>query len=165
MIPYLIHSAKGTTWKDHKYVHKENGVYFYKDAKTKKDNDNHKIAKSNKYGLETLFDKIEEAKEYYENLADEKRKEYEENPLKFIMNNPDIVKAYVKQGFRKYSRQYINEFKEGMNEAIQQGTDYVKDKIDSGMVYAQNLVFQNENRKKEFDKDIPSNIDWTKKRN
>lgn len=26
---YLIHSAKGSTWEDHKYVKKVNGVYFY----------------------------------------------------------------------------------------------------------------------------------------
>lgn len=26
---YLIHSAKGTTWKNHKYIKKENGKYIY----------------------------------------------------------------------------------------------------------------------------------------
>ena len=26
---YLAHSAKGTTWKDHKYIRKENGRYIY----------------------------------------------------------------------------------------------------------------------------------------
>lgn len=30
---YLIHSAKGTTWSNHKYVKKENGKYYYKDEK------------------------------------------------------------------------------------------------------------------------------------
>ena len=33
---YLIHSAKGTSWekKDHKYIRKENGKYYYKENKS-----------------------------------------------------------------------------------------------------------------------------------
>lgn len=31
----LTHSAKGTTWKDHKYVKKINGVYYYAKDKIK----------------------------------------------------------------------------------------------------------------------------------
>lgn len=30
----IIHSPKGTTWKDHKYFKKENGKYYYKDELT-----------------------------------------------------------------------------------------------------------------------------------
>lgn len=30
MTGYLIHSAKGTEWKDHKYISKDNGRYVYK---------------------------------------------------------------------------------------------------------------------------------------
>lgn len=32
----LIHSAKGTTWKDHKYIKKENGRYFYTNKGSKR---------------------------------------------------------------------------------------------------------------------------------
>jgi hypothetical protein len=33
---YIAHSAKGTTWKNHKYIKKINGVYYYaKDAASK----------------------------------------------------------------------------------------------------------------------------------
>ena len=31
----LSHSAKGSTWKDHKYIKKENGRYYYKNETTK----------------------------------------------------------------------------------------------------------------------------------
>ena len=33
---YLIHSAKGTSWekKDHKYIRKENGRYYYEENKS-----------------------------------------------------------------------------------------------------------------------------------
>ena len=33
---YLVHSAKGTSWekKDHKYIRKENGKYYYKENKS-----------------------------------------------------------------------------------------------------------------------------------
>lgn len=33
---FLVHSAKGTSWekKDHKYIRKENGKYYYKENKS-----------------------------------------------------------------------------------------------------------------------------------
>ena len=33
---YLVHSAKGTSWekKDHKYIRKENGKYYYEENKS-----------------------------------------------------------------------------------------------------------------------------------
>ena len=33
---YLVHSAKGTSWekKDHKYIRKENGRYYYEENKS-----------------------------------------------------------------------------------------------------------------------------------
>lgn len=33
---YLAHSAKGSTWKDHKYIKKEGGRYYYADEKGNK---------------------------------------------------------------------------------------------------------------------------------
>lgn len=33
----LIHSPKGTTWKDHKYIKKENGRYIYDARKIRQD--------------------------------------------------------------------------------------------------------------------------------
>lgn len=32
MSNYIVHSAKGSTWKNHKYYKKENGTYFYSQA-------------------------------------------------------------------------------------------------------------------------------------
>lgn len=37
MSNYLIHSKKGTTWKNHKYLRIENGKYIYEDSKTIED--------------------------------------------------------------------------------------------------------------------------------
>lgn len=33
---YLAHSAKGSTWNNHKYIKKENGRYYYADEKGNK---------------------------------------------------------------------------------------------------------------------------------
>lgn len=29
---YLLHSAKGSTWKEHKYIQRKNGTYYYPDS-------------------------------------------------------------------------------------------------------------------------------------
>lgn len=39
---WLIHSAKGTTWKDHKYIRKEGNRYFYKNSSDRNELDKKK---------------------------------------------------------------------------------------------------------------------------
>lgn len=38
MRSYLVHSAKGTSWSNHKYIKVENGKYIYKDSSNKDTN-------------------------------------------------------------------------------------------------------------------------------
>lgn len=56
---YLMHSAKGSTWKNHKYIKKVNGVYYY--AKDKVSKAAGKVAEVTKDALG--FDEEEKAKD------------------------------------------------------------------------------------------------------
>lgn len=62
----LFHSAKGTEWKNHKYIKKENGRYYYKDT------DKGRSKKSKDELLEELNDVQERMR-----MCDEKAKEFD----------------------------------------------------------------------------------------
>ena len=116
----LVHSAKGTTWKDHKYIKKVDGRYIYDTKTNSKRSDEQKK-------LETLANKweteYESAKDEFERISDENEKagnelSYLENQL-FLLNknrktsnvtgkearlNREIIKA--KDALARSNREY-----------------------------------------------------------
>lgn len=175
---YLKHSAKGTTWKDHKYVKKENGVYYYKTAKEKSDK-NEKITKNNGSGDSnqqignegwSLEGFINDKKDYYQNLANEKISEFNQNSFYFITNpeNRDTVVAVATMYARKYAFKPLKEFCQEMDSKIDQGKQYVNNLITAGANQAiQNIkdtYTQSTSTYKPLENKSSSNTDWTKKR-
>lgn len=83
----LVHSAKGTTWKDHKYIKKVDGRYIY-DSKInggRSDEQRKRETLANKWEAE-----YESVKDEFERVADENEKignelSYLENQL-FLLN-------------------------------------------------------------------------------
>lgn len=80
----LMHSPKGTTWKDHKYIKKIDGKYIYKEAKEVVSSAGEKVIDAGKdisWGLETFSKNIKD--EYWKKMGTvldkigEKRLEHE----------------------------------------------------------------------------------------
>lgn len=82
---FLSHSAKGTVWKDHKYIKKENGRYYYAD--------DNKISKTSSDELMDEIDAIQQQMAF----CDQKAKEYDE----LAKSNPDEAAEYKAQA-KKY---------------------------------------------------------------
>lgn len=82
---FLSHSAKGTVWKDHKYIKKENGRYYYADDK-----------KVSKMSSDELMDEIDAIQQQMA-FCDQKAKEYDE----LAKSNPDEAAEYKAQA-KKY---------------------------------------------------------------
>ena len=107
---FLSHSAKGTVWKDHKYIKKENGRYYYADDK--------KVSKTSSDELMDEVDAIQQQMAF----CDQKAKEYDE----LAKSNPDEAAEYKAQA-KKY-RDEIERLN-GEREQIAKGLEK-KDKHD-----------------------------------
>jgi len=107
---FLSHSAKGTVWKDHKYIKKENGRYYYADDK--------KVSKTSSDELMDEVDAIQQQMAF----CDQKAKEYDE----LAKSNPDEAEEYKAQA-KKY-RDEIERLN-GEREQIAKGLEK-KDKHD-----------------------------------
>lgn len=107
---YLIHSAKGSTWEDHKYVKKVNGVYFYPpgydkgrtiDSEKAKELMRNARDKVLKKGSETTSEKEKEKKGKKVSASGKKKEEKEKKP--------HVPKAAVDPKDRKAVLNRINE--------------------------------------------------------
>lgn len=107
---FLSHSAKGTVWKDHKYIKKEDGRYYYADDK--------KVSKTSSDELMDEVDAIQQQMAF----CDQKAKEYDE----LAKSNPDEAAVYKAQA-KKY-RDEIERLN-GEREQIAKGLEK-KDKHD-----------------------------------
>lgn len=107
---FLSHSAKGTVWKDHKYIKKKNGRYYYADDK--------KVSKTSSDELMDEVDAIQQQMAF----CDQKAKEYDE----LAKSNPDEAAEYKAQA-KKY-RDEIERLN-GEREQIAKGLEK-KDKHD-----------------------------------
>lgn len=107
---FLSHSAKGTVWKDHKYIKKENGRYYYADDK--------KVSKTSSDELMDEIDAIQQQMAF----CDQKVKEYDE----LAKSNPNEAAEYKAQA-KKY-RDEIERLN-GEREQIAKGLEK-KDKHD-----------------------------------
>lgn len=107
---FLSHSAKGTVWKDHKYIKKENGRYYYADDK-----------KVSKMSSDELMDEVDAIQQQMA-FCDQKAKEYDE----LAKSNPDEAEEYKAQA-KKY-RDEIERLN-GEREQIAKGLEK-KDKHD-----------------------------------
>lgn len=96
----IIHSAKGSTWKDHKYIKKIDGTYYYpKDYK----GGGRKIGSSDKEGILSQLEDITGMKrEYLSELYEVSRKqgyksdEYKELLEELSEGDPDQAKKMEK---------------------------------------------------------------------
>lgn len=101
---YLMHSAKGSTWKNHKYVKKVNGVYYY--AKDKVTEAKDKVVKTAKdvigYDEEEELKKAGEA--YDKTWDDQKELVSKQTEARSENQKAGIDKAYGKDptGSKKY---------------------------------------------------------------
>lgn len=69
---FLEHSYKGTEWKDHKYIKKENGRYYYPDEKTGgADSTSSRYSKMDVDQLQEEYNIIKKNQEEYYNKAQE----------------------------------------------------------------------------------------------
>ena len=97
MSNYLIHSAKGTSWKDHKYIRKVGDRYYYVTKKESSKIDvNRQLAEDSKKRY------LEESKKEAAAVAKSKErpsdKQYHDNAIneakKYNKNSKDRVSAY-----------------------------------------------------------------------
>lgn len=104
----IMHSPKGTTWKDHKYIKKINGVYYY--AKDK---------------ISDWNQKREEEKAFQEDVKREK--EYEKQELRML--DLDEQQISENQRYKKMAewelkgRQYYNDALEKVSSFLDQAMD------------------------------------------
>lgn len=122
----LLHSPKGTTWKDHKYIKKENGRYIYPGQKTGASvsmvgelNYPKYIGGTIRYESKVTSDKLKEKRESEE--AERKRKAIE------YAN--DEVHKYVEKALYELHKMYMAHLnKETIDEHVERTMDYM-DKV------------------------------------
>lgn len=113
----LEHSAKGSQWKDHKYVKKENGRYYYTDD----------IAKNNRKvgGKNPTEEDVSKAEEAYDQAVEEykaAKKAYDSNPTeenktKFGEASVKLELAGTGKGYADHYRKEHGKKQKGFKEA------------------------------------------------
>ena len=127
----FFHSAKGTEWKNHKYITKENGRYYYAQAEKSR-------SKKSKEELREEFDDIQERMR----MCDEKAKEFDD----LIENGGDDKDLYRAEA-KKY-RDELNRLNEEREEVAnelhkREGTEDVIDKLKDPVGTISNAVRKN----------------------
>lgn len=104
----LIHSPKGTTWKDHKYIKKENGRYIYSIKDKAKEVIDHidygpvgNTYRNIKYGVQDIIEEIsEEVKDKAGEILESLLKRRAKNIIEEKMDNlSDVGEDFMYIGY------------------------------------------------------------------
>ncbi len=115
MTSYLIHSAKGTKWRKHKYVKKEGNRYVY-------GNPVRRVTKT-KNNSNDILTKLSDFVDYAKNSPERLKNEFNEDPLKFIMNHPKLASGIAS---RYVNDKFYQEYSSIKNEIINKGKEYIE---------------------------------------
>lgn len=109
----LIHSAKGTSWekKDHKYIRKENGKYYYEDNKSF-DKEIEDIEK--KYDLEDENISLNEFRKKY---PDSKTISDRESEIRYLKSAIKAYNSAKTESDKEYAEAMIESSLSGIYEA------------------------------------------------
>lgn len=135
MASYLIHSAKGTKWRKHKYIKKEGNRYVYR-------NPVRRVQKTKNDNSDDIVDKFTGLIEYAKNSPERLKNEFNENPLKFIMDHPKLSSGIIS---RYVNDKFYQEYSSIKSEISNKGKEYI-DKISNFSLAS--------NNKKDINRDI-----------
>lgn len=127
MTSYLIHSAKGTKWNKHKYVKKEGNRYIYR-------NPVRRVQKTKNNNSYDIVDKFTGLISYVKNSPERLTNEFNENPLRFVLDHPKLTSGIVS---RYVNDKFYQEYSSIKSEISNKGKEYI-DKISNFSLISNN---------------------------